>query len=323
MVVAAQAARTLESNYRMGGQDMHAAFEEIQPALQTGSAVFRKGTKEVIFGVVVSPDGQILTKASELGAVEDLNVIIGEQTYEQPVLLAVDPQWDVALVKVSAVGLIPVDLSRMDELERGEWVVANGATTRRYRRVQVGMVSANSREVRASGGAVLGVVLKEDEGLEVSAVSENSGAAEAGLKEGDRIISIEGTRVESREEVFEVLKERRVGQSVKLQIGREKEELTLDIELAGRTDVFGEEMSRNDHMSGDFSTRRTGFPRVMQHDIIGSSRFMGGPVVDLDGRCVGMNIARFSRCETYAIPARDLVEVIETLQARAEAQSNG
>ncbi|GAA5483568.1 S1C family serine protease [Haloferula sargassicola] len=322
LVTSAPAAMTLESGVRMGGREMHAAFEDVQPFLQSGSAVFKRGNHEIIFGVVVSPEGHLLTKASELGAIEDLKVVIGDRIYEQPVLLAVDPQWDVALVKVSGVGLQPVDLGRTEDLERGEWLVANGATTRRYRRVQVGMVAASPREVKPNGGAVLGIVFKEDGGLVVSAVSEGSGAEKAGIQEGDKLLAIDGRDVAKREEVLEILEDKRVGQSLAVRVERDGGPVELKVVLAGRTQVFGEEETRNDHMSGDFSMRRTGFPRIMQHDIIGNSRFMGGPVLDLDGRCVGMNIARFSRCETYAIPALELQQLVRSLMDEAQRKAN-
>ncbi len=68
-------------------------------------------------------------------------------------------------------------------------------------------------------------------------------------------------------------------------------------------------MDRNDMMSGDFSKRRSGFPRVIQHDVLANSTIMGGPVLNLGGKCVGMNIARANRAETFAIPARELKEL--------------
>ncbi|MCU0796949.1 MAG: S1C family serine protease, partial [Akkermansiaceae bacterium] len=78
---------------------------------------------------------------------------------------------------------------------------------------------------------------------------------------------------------------------------------------------YGEEKTRNDGMSGEYSARRTGFPKVFQHDIMANRHYMGGPVFDLEGRCVGMNIARFSRCESYAIPAAELRELIGKLMS--------
>ena len=36
---------------------------------------------------------------------------------------------------------------------------------------------------------------------------------------------------------------------------------------------------------------------------------MGGPVLDLDGKLIGMNIARANRAETFAIPVEELREL--------------
>lgn len=312
-------AANLDSNYRTSGKQVHQAFRELQPFLQSGSAVFNRGRKEIIFGTVVSAEGHILTKASELGEVGDLVVTIDQTRYESPVLVATDPAWDVALVKVDAEGLKPVDLAERPALERGEWLVANGAVTRRERRVQVGVVAASAREVKAAGGAVLGVELDgEAEGLVVGDVSEGGGASKAGLKKGDVIRSLNGEETKDRESMLKSLEDLRVGQKVTLGITRDGEEMEVEVELAGRTDLYGEEKTRNDGMSGEYSARRTGFPAVFQHDIMANRHFMGGPVFDLEGRCVGMNIARFSRCESYAIPAAELREIIGRLVPAGE-----
>ena len=61
---------SLETTYRTAGPAVHAAFEDAREYLQVSSAVFRRGRTEIIFGTVVSPDGHILTKASELGNAE-------------------------------------------------------------------------------------------------------------------------------------------------------------------------------------------------------------------------------------------------------------
>ncbi|MEP4079328.1 S1C family serine protease [Haloferula sp.] len=293
--------------------------------LQTSSAVIRRGREEIIFGTVVSMDGHILTKASELGELEGLSVTVNRDSFSSPRIVAEDPVWDVALLKIDASNLIPVQFAPMAEQAQGTWVVANGATTRTNRRVQIGVVSANEREVFSKGGTVLGVALKDDDESElvVSEVTEASGAEEAGLQADDLILAVDGNEVETRAEVAEELKERRVGDLVTIRIRRDQEELELEVKLSGRVELFGEESTRNDMMSGEYSERRSGFPRVMQHDIIGNRHFMGGPVFNLDGACVGMNIARFSRCETYAIPAKELMVLVERLMGEAGEKESG
>ncbi len=161
---------------------------------------------------------------------------------------------------------------------------------------------------------MLGVKLNlEEEQLKVEEVTEDSGAEKAGLQAGDILLSLEGEAIQELEELVEALEERQVGEMAKVTIEREGEEMDLEVELSGRADLFGEKATRNDAMSGEFSRRRSGFPRVMQTDIMGDFKRMGGPVLNLEGDCVGMNIARVSRCETYAVPARELEKLFASL----------
>jgi serine protease Do len=306
--------QSLDTAYRTTGTAVVAAFEPQRKVLQTSSAVILEGRKEIGYGVVISAGGLILAKASEVTSVAGLAVTVDETNYREVKVLAVDPTWDVALLKVDASGLVPVVYAETSGLPQGTWVVANGATTRTTRRLLAGVVSAKTREIPASGGAALGVILNpKAKGLEIDEVNEKSGAKEAGLKKGDVILTIEGKRVKKIEEIGEILKDRKAGSTVKMTFRREGKELIADVRLAARGEMFTDQMNRNDLMSGDFSPRRSGFPRVMQHDILGSRQVQGGPLLDLDGKCVGMNIARANRAESFAIPVEDLKEIAARL----------
>jgi serine protease Do len=57
---------------------------------------------------------------------------------------------------------------------------------------------------------------------------------------------------------------------------------------------------------------------VIQHDIIGDKSIVGGPLLDLDGRCLGMNIARANRAESFAIPVEDLKALAGKLMKAAK-----
>jgi len=312
--------QSLESAFRTTGTSVVAAFDTQRQVLQTSSAVILDGRRQLAYGVVVSADGHILTKASEILGAKNLTVTVDRTPYRDARLLLTDPTWDVALLKVEASGLIPVDYAPTSAVAQGTWVVANGATTRTSRRLLPGIVSANIREIPAAGGAALGVMLDTSKPklLIVDGVNEKSGAKEAGLQKGDVILSIEGKKVTKPEEIAEILKERKAGSTVKVTYRREKMESTVNVRLAARGEMFTDQMNRNDQMSGDFSTRRSGFPRVMQHDILGSRTVTGGPLLDMDGRCIGMNIARATRAESFAIPVEDLKELAARLIAQAE-----
>ncbi len=185
-------------------------------------------------------------------------------------------------------------------------MVVNGATSRSKRRILAGVISARQREIPPEGGAVLGVQLDQsDERLVVKDVSEGSGAKEAGVQAGDLITAVEGKPVAVIEDLTEELKDKKAGSKVNVSVERGGETLELDVRLAARGELFAE-VTRNDAMSGDISRRRSGFPKILQHDVLANSSTMGGPVLDLDGRMIGMNIARANRAETFAIPVEAL-----------------
>lgn len=311
-------AQTLESAYRTNGAAVQASFESARGVLQSSSAVIQRGRDEIVYGTVISPDGFILTKASELGDINGLSVIVGDKVYKDLAVLAEDPAWDVALLKIQAEGLVPVNLALdVSNPDRGLWVVANGATSKARRRPQVGIISATAREIAPAGGAVLGVTLEEkSKKLRVTEIHEKSGAKAAGMEAGDIIVAASGKKIADREALGKVVEKLRVGDDLELTVERDGKKIEMKVRLAGRADLFGEEKSRNDVMSGDFSERRSGFPRVIQHDIIANAAGMGGPLLDLDGRCLGMNIARANRCETFAIPAADLKSLADRLMSQ-------
>lgn len=319
LLLPASGQQSLDSAYRTTGTAVVAAFEAQRQVLQTSSAVILDGRKEIACGVVISAEGHLLTKASEVLEAAALTVTVDKTSYPEVKVLMVDPTWDVALLKIEATGLVPVIYAPTSAVPHGTWVVANGATTRTARRLLAGIVSAKIREIPASGGAALGVILNpKSEALELDAVNEKSGAKEAGLQKGDVILSIEGKKVKKIAEIGEILKDRKAGSTVKLTYRRNDVESTVDVRLAAYGEMFTDQMNRNDQMSGEFSPHRSGFPRVMQHDILGSRTVVGGPLLDLDGRCIGMNIARANRAESFAIPVEDLKELAGRLMKQAE-----
>ena len=198
----------LEGEFRLNGKETWKAFEPVREVLQASSAVIYDGWKSVAYGVVVSADGYLVTKASEIDKVEEINVRVDRKHFKKVEVVATTVEWDVALLKVDGEELPLVDWAEAEPVH-GTWVVSNGSTTRRDRRVRVGIISANARQV--GGGrapVVLGVTLKindESGGLSIDKVHEGSGADEADLESGDIILKADGIEVKSMEDLQEVL----------------------------------------------------------------------------------------------------------------------
>jgi S1-C subfamily serine protease len=200
-------------------------------------------------------------------------------------------------------------------------VIANGATSRSERRPLIGIISAPAREIPAEGGAVLGVEIIEEKNTIVAGnVPEVSGAYQAGIRTKDQIVMLNDKPMKKREDLVDFMKGRKVGEKIEVTYKRDGKTNKVVVELQGRADTFGREMTRNDQMSGDVSHRCSGFPRVLQHDVQGTSKTVGGPLVDLDGKCVGMNIARANRAESFAIPVEELREISQRLMDQVRAK---
>jgi serine protease Do len=65
--------------------------------------------------------------------------------------------------------------------------------------------------------------------------------------------------------------------------------------------------------AGELSPRRSGFPEVIVHDSVLAPEHCGGPIIDISGRIVGINIARAGRHATYAIPSTSVLELTRRL----------
>ncbi|MDP0490743.1 MAG: PDZ domain-containing protein [Verrucomicrobiota bacterium JB023] len=308
-------AQSLEAPFRRKGDEVRNSFEEIREDLQKCSAVLYTQRLAQGYGVVLSADGYILAKASEVDAMdEELTIMVDRKRFTEVERVATDQNWDVTLLKVPGEGLSPATWQD-EEPELGTMVFSNSGTGRFKRRAQLGVISAKAREIGGEGLAALGVGLDmEAEELVVESVADGSGAAEAGVHEEDVIVSLNGEKLGKPEEFMDVLRDLLPGDEVTLGLRRNGEEMELVVTMSVRAEIYPEQLTRNDMMSGEFSKRRTNFPRVIQHDTPMAQRTVGGPLLNMRGECVGMNIAFASREASYAIPAKEVQALFAKLK---------
>jgi membrane-associated protease RseP (regulator of RpoE activity) len=76
--------------------------------------------------------------------------------------------------------------------------------------------------------------LKEETGVEVTAVDEDAPAGKAGFKEHDVILSVNGTKMESEEQLRRTIRETPSGRTVDVLISRDGQQMTLKPTLASR-----------------------------------------------------------------------------------------
>ena len=92
------------------------------------------------------------------------------------------------------------------------------------------------------------------------------------------------------------------GDKIDFGVLRNDKPMTFSATLGRRDDLDVENGDFQSYLGGDLSGRRSGFPTVIQHDTFLLPEHCGGPIVDLDGRVVGINIARAERIASYALP---------------------
>jgi serine protease Do len=162
------------------------------------------------------------------------------------------------------------------------------------------------------GGDLLGVFVTPDaNAAKVTRVIPQSAAARAGLKVDDKILSIQGHAITDQNSLRAVLGRMRPGDTVTIKLLRGGKEMELKATLQGR------QFRRPDQnqMGSELSQRRTGFPTYFQSDTVIKPKDCGGPVCDLDGHIIGINIARAGRVESYSIPAEALRPLLADLMS--------
>jgi serine protease Do len=283
----------------------------------------RINDKQVALGAVIATDGYILTKDSELRG--DKIIVRLKNGKELPATkVAANDAWDLAMLKVDAKDLAPVTWTPSTEDPVGNWVATPGLGEAP---VAVGVVSVAARNMPPGpklslptnpNRGYLGVVMEDAEGggVKLISISPKSPAEKAGLKPDDVVLSINGKETPDRETLGAMVGVHKPGDKITVRYRRGGEETDVEVTLDKRPSNFP--FDRGDFqnsMGTDRSERRTGFPVALQHDTVLKANECGGPLVDLEGRVIGINIARVGRTDTYALPAEAIKPLIADLKA--------
>ncbi len=278
------------------------SMKALQPVVRKASgstAVVTVDGEPVALGTFVSEDGWLLTKDTETAAGRIQVVWEGEARDARRIERF--PRHDLALYEVEGEGFEPVRWAPANRLKLGALLAVPGGEGTA---VGIGLVSVLPRPLADIG--FLGVAMESDDdgGVRVREVVSDSGAAEAGVEEGDRVLALNGETVSDPMEFGARIRGFRTGETVRLEVEREGVRMSLDAELGERPEGRqGGRFRRMNEMSGRMSERTGGFPTALQHDIPLGPESCGGPLLDLQGRCVGINVSRAGRVKTYAIPA--------------------
>ena len=271
------------------------------------------GRDQLAFGTVIRSDGLVLTKASEVEGKQKLYAqLVGNKVYNATVLSS-DTKNDVALLKVEADNLKPITWSNVQPLN-GSFVVTSSPAGEV---ISLGSYSVVSRSTVGENQGFLGVEPRTvSQGVVVGdVVAGDTAAFAAGLRKDDIITMVNQVRINETFELVDEIRKRQAGDKIKIQFIRNGRQRTTTAKLAGRS-LNADRAARFKMMSrlgAVPSERKSEFPVVFQHDSPLFPEQCGGPICDLDGNVLGLNIARESRAASYAIPSNHLQTVVDEL----------
>lgn len=102
-------------------------------------------------GVLVSSDGFIVTNHHVIEDATTLKITLHNKRIFDAEVIGLDPQTDLALIKIDAQNLLALPLGNSDLLDVGEWVLAIGHPFNMNSTVTAGIVSAKARAIDILG----------------------------------------------------------------------------------------------------------------------------------------------------------------------------
>lgn len=295
------------------GPDVKAAFRELVQSANRCVVRIRCGGRDAALGTIVGPDGWVLTKASEVvNSAGDPKARItcrlrDGREIEARVVGVLNPPFtpplDLAMLKIDATHL-PIIQWKTGQPAVGDWLASAGMGDVP---LALGIVSVPRRAIPPVSGT-MGVQFSENSGpATVVRVLPKSPASDAGLKSGDVITHLNAEAAANTAALRKLLQRCKVGETIKLSVHRGEQRLDLVVRLGALVSAGSKKRQAMNSLGVGVNARSDDFPAVIQHDTVLRPADCGGPVIDLSGQVVGINIAHGGRTETYCLPADILV----------------
>ncbi len=288
------------------------ALENVVAGVAAATVRITNGKTQIALGAIVSPGGHVVTKLSEVAEQDQLFCKTSNDQKYSAKLVGQNKANDIALLKIEASHLPFVKLDGEQPVPGAFLLSTDGESVP----MAIGTYSNAPRSLIGKNQAFLGVKpVRHEQGLKIVEVTADSSAEKAGLMPGDVIKTINGRPLHSVDGLVNTIRRNAPGDKIFIEFLREGQRQEVTATLAGRN-VGGPTADRFKMMEtfGAIpSKRRAEFPLVFQHDTPLLPEQCGGPVTDLEGRVVGINIARGGRVASYAIPAKHVKTLVAEL----------
>lgn len=289
--------------------------EAIKPAIATAAKSTVRvwsGSRRLAYGTVVGDGRKILTKWSEVARARvDLRVDAGDESRAVK-LAGVYQDEDLVLLEIEGKPLTPVSWS-FEAPKLGGFLAAPQPDGRL---AAFGVVSVLSRNLRDTDLAYLGVIGEPGftgQGVKIKEVDAKSGAHAAGLKPGNVILKVGERPISGLLELKNALTGVAPGAKVSLLVEANGGESKIEVTVGNRPQLpqyANGRLEQMERMGGPVSQVRDSFTQVIQTDMRPKPNQVGGPVVDLQGRVLGITMARADRTRSFVMPAAAVVDLL-------------
>jgi len=116
-------------------------------------------------GIVIAPDGFILTNDHVVANTSEIEVMLTEGSAYSAQVIGTDPATDLAVVRVSVSSLPTAELGNSDNLRVGQLAIAIGNPLGFQNTVSTGVISALGRALRNSSGRLIENIIQTDVAL--------------------------------------------------------------------------------------------------------------------------------------------------------------
>lgn len=265
-----------------------------------------------VLGTAVGND-LVVTKYSELGRnTQDANNLAklqcrqGKDTWAA-VQIGFNRPADLALLRVVDAKLTPVSWQTKTPTTGAFTASPDGTATP----IGIGIVASAAYQ-HTIKRAFLGIQFKngESDPAEIAQVVAHGAARAAGLRANDIVVKFHDQEITESQQLRDAIRSCKPGDQVSVTVLRGEEEKTFELKLGTNNSAVE---SGQEDVWGDLSEVRSGFQQVLQHDTVLKPADCGGPVVDLNGKALGVNIARAGRVETLALPATQVQKLVAAL----------
>ncbi len=290
--------------------------ESLSPVLRDSVVEVRSDARWIGLGCIVG-DGLILTKSSELGP--NLTVALANDYVAIAEVAATDPVRDLALLRLPYApeltkGAKAVPWNATDPVNAGTPVLL---ATPGYLSPLLGVTCFDQRPVSPIAGCIPCEVEDTDKGVRIAKVIDEQRVFRLrplplALRVGDIITAIEGIPIHDRVAfITRMFDSDRIGSHplvsgepvrVSYRRGQTTNQCTVVLEFCN---------SPSGQLVRPVSNRYSGFPSAIATDLAVRPEHCGAPVVDTQGRTVGILIARAPFIETLVLPAGEVAESLK------------